>query len=120
MIASRYSDWMELHSTTRGDITIVQVSGRIDAISSPKLEVALNNTISGGPVHLVLDFSEVEYISSAGLRVLLSIRKRLVPINRELHLAGLKPLVRGVFDMTGFSKIFPLYPTVDDACRHFS
>jgi anti-anti-sigma factor len=111
---------MEFRVLTREDIAIIPVSGRIDANSAPDLEHALNNCVNAGSEKLVVDFSGVEYVSSAGLRVLLSVRKRLVPLKGELVLAGLRPFVREVFDMTGFSKIFPLYTTTDEACSHFS
>lgn len=111
---------MEFRALTRGEIAIISVFGRIDANSAPDLEAALNNCADNCSEKLVVDFSGVEYVSSAGLRVLLSVRKRLVPLKGEIVLAGLRPFVREVFDMTGFSKIFPLYKTTDEACGHFS
>jgi anti-anti-sigma factor len=120
MIALRYSDLMELREESREDIAIIYVSGRLDATSAPELEGALNKTVNDGSRKLVVDFSGLEYLSSAGLRVLLSARKRLVPLGGELVLAGVRPFVREVFDMTGFSKIFSLYNTTDDAFGHFS
>lgn len=120
MIALRNSDLMEFRALTREDIAIISVFGRIDATSAPDLEGALDQYVNAGSIKLVVDFSGVEYISSAGLRVLLSVRKRLVPLKGELVLAGLRPFVREVFDMTGFSKIFPLYKTTAEACSHFS
>ena len=120
MIALRYSDLMEFRALNREDIAIISVFGRIDANSAPDLEDALNKCVNAGSGKLVLDLSGVEYVSSAGLRVLLSVRKRLVPLKGELVLAGLRPFVREVFDMTGFSKVFSLYKTTDDACGHFS
>jgi anti-sigma B factor antagonist len=120
MIALRYSDLMEFRVLSREGIAIISFLGRIDANSAPDMEDALNNCVNTGSEKLVVDFSSVEYVSSAGLRVLLSVRKRLVPLKGELVLAGLRPFVREVFDMTGFSKIFPLYQTTDEACSHFS
>jgi anti-sigma B factor antagonist len=120
MIALRYSDFMEFRALTRDDISIISVLGRIDASSAPDLEDALNQCVNAGSGKMVLDFSGVDYVSSAGLRVLLSVRKLLVPLKGELVIAGLRPFVREVFDMTGFSRIFPLYNTTDEACGHFS
>jgi anti-anti-sigma factor len=105
---------MELNGTVSNDRVVLTITGRIDATTCPGLEEVVNRYIREGYTRLILDFSGLEYISSAGLRVLLSTRKQLVPLDGTVILIGLRPFVREVFDMTGFSKIFPIYQTLDE------
>jgi anti-sigma B factor antagonist len=106
---------MDLSGSVTGNRAVITVTGRVDAATCPGLEDAVHRYISQGCTGLVFDFSGLDYISSAGLRVLLSARKQLVPLNGTVVLVGLRPFVREVFDMTGFSKIFPIYQTLEEA-----
>jgi anti-anti-sigma factor len=106
---------MELNGSTNGDRAVITVTGRVDAATCPGFEEAVYRFLSQGCTGLVFDFSGLDYISSAGLRVLLSARKQLIPLNGTIVLVGLRPFVREVFDMTGFSKIFPIYQTLEEA-----
>ncbi len=105
---------MDLKETFAGNRAVVTVTGRIDALSAPRLEEAVRRCVDREVSQLVFDFTGLEYISSAGLRVLLSARKQLLPKGGTVALAGLQPLVREVFDMTGFSKLFPIYTTLEE------
>jgi anti-anti-sigma factor len=105
---------MELMERLSGDQVVLSVTGRVDAATSPDLEEVVNRYIGRGCSRLIFDFSGLEYISSAGLRVLISARKQLVPSGGTIVLVGLRPFVREVFDMTGFSKIFTIYQTLDE------
>jgi len=104
---------MEVTCTPRGDRTIITVTGRLDAATAPGLDDTLNGIIAQGTTALVFDFSGLSYISSAGLRVLLSARKKVQPRNGTVMLCGLQPFVREVFEMTGFTRIFPVVSDVD-------
>ena len=74
--------------------------GRIDTTTAPELEaVSLD-----GVEELVLDLAEIRYISSAGLRVMLSAQKKMA--GKSMKIAHAKPAVKEVFDITGFSDIF--------------
>ena len=99
---------MEVTCSPRGDRTIITVTGRLDAATAPGLDDTLNGIIGQGNTALVFDFSGLAYISSAGLRVLLSARKKVQPLNGTVVLCGLQPFVREVFEMTGFTRIFPV------------
>ena len=83
-----------------GKLTLAPV-GRVDTITSPELEAAI---VLDGVEELVFDLSQVDYISSAGLRVLLSAQKKMA--SRSMKIANAKPAVKEVFDITGFSDIF--------------
>ena len=83
-----------------GKLTLAPV-GRVDTITSPELEAAI---VLDGVEELVFDLSQVDYISSAGLRVLLSAQKKMA--TKSMKIANAKPAVKEVFDITGFSDIF--------------
>jgi len=75
--------------------------GRVDTITSPELEAAIQLE---GVEELVFDLSQVDYISSAGLRVLLASQKKMA--GKSMKIVGTRPAVKEVFDITGFSDIF--------------
>ncbi len=97
---------MIIDKKSEGEKLTLTISGRLDTNSSPKLEAELKQSI-GGVSALIFDFSDVEYISSAGLRVLLAAQKVM---NRQgsMKLTGVKPDVMEVFEITGFSDILTI------------
>ena len=94
---------MEVKQTLEGVKLTVAPVGRIDTLTAPELDSAL---ALDGVEELIFDFSEVTYISSAGLRVLLAALKRLG--GHPVTVAHVSPAVREVFDITGFSALFTL------------
>ena len=98
MIASKQLD---------GTSLTIALEGRIDTLTAPQLETELASCLSGVKT-LVLDFAQVAYISSAGLRVLLSTHKKMLAAGGSLTIANAVPAVREVFDITGFSDILTL------------
>lgn len=85
------------------DQLTVAVEGRIDTLTAPDLEKELT---LGEVKELLFDFSKVEYISSAGLRVLVRAYKQMAAANGTMKLAGVQPIVKEVFDITGFADTF--------------
>lgn len=106
---------MEIRTMESGKAWIVSVSGKLDALSADEYERALKQLIAEGKIHLIVDFSELSYISSAGLRVLLSTAKQLKPQGGKALFANLQEGVRDVFEMTGFSSILSIHPSVEAA-----
>ena len=100
---------MEISEAKSNGIVVVGVKGRIDASNASDLEHTLLALIGGGEWRLVLDFAELDYISSAGLRTLLVAAKRLGA--HQLALAALKDQIREVLDIAGFSSLFQIYPS---------
>jgi len=88
---------------------VVVISGRLDASQSPAAQTFLDQV--NGPV--TLDCRKLEYISSAGLGVLLKTQKRLMAANGGLRLAGVSRHVRDVFQYSGFDKIFEIEPAAE-------
>ena len=106
---------MEIAETRHGDIVILGLTGRLDAGSAGALEQQMLGLIDAGTQRLVVDARDLDYISSAGLRVLLVAAKRLRAVNGTVALAALKDHIKEVFDIAGFSSVFPIHPTPEAA-----
>jgi len=94
---------------------IVSVDGRMDAVSAPEFEKTCNEWIAKNELTLVVDFKDLDYLSSAGLRSLLVIGKKLKAENGSIRLAALKDIIKDVFSISGFDSLFPIYETVEAA-----
>ena len=94
---------------------MVHVAGRMDAVSSPEFEKAMDAWLEKGETVLVVDCSNLEYISSSGLRSVLTIAKKLKARNGKILLVSLTSVVKEVFDISGFSAIIPVYDSLQVA-----
>lgn len=103
---------MEIRLERSAGAVVVAPLGRIDSGSSEELEERLQDLLAGGDKRFVLDFAAVDYISSAGLRVLLLLAGKLRS-GGALVLCGLGESVREVFDLAGFLPLFVVEPTRD-------
>lgn len=106
---------MEITTRTQRDVTIVAFAGNLDSNTSPRAQQALDRILAGGGRKMVLDFTALDYISSAGLRVLLGTAKRLNGAGGALRLFGLNETVREVFEISGFSTILAVLTSEADA-----
>ena len=106
---------MEITTRKQGEASIVALVGRLDSATAPKAQQALEEIVSGGALKLAVDFSKLDYISSAGLRVLLGITKKLKATGGALRTFGLNETVREVFEISGFSTILPVFPSEAEA-----
>ncbi len=86
--------------------TIIEVSGRLDTVTAPELEKTINEDIEGTK-NLVLDIKGVEYISSAGLRVLLAAQKKISKTGL-MKVMNACPEVMEIFEVTGFTEILTI------------
>jgi anti-anti-sigma factor len=91
-----------------GTVTIVTIAGRLDGVTAPQLDDGLAALIAPG-VRMVLDMSALDYVSSAGLRVLLKVAKQVKAAKGRLALAGITPTVTKVFEISGFTTIFDIH-----------
>ena len=96
---------MEIKTKAEGNRLTIEVSGRVDTVTAPELEAGLK---FGDAKSVVIDLKEVPYMSSAGLRLLLTAHKTMLAKNGELQLANVQPSVKEVLDITGFSDILNL------------
>jgi anti-sigma B factor antagonist len=110
---------MDISQSQKDDVTVVALAGRFDAQSAGDAEDTLKAALEADAKKILVDMDEVEYISSAGLRVLLSTAKKLAGVSGKLVLCGLKPYVREVFEVAGFTTIFMILPDVDEGVKAF-
>ena len=90
-----------------GNELTIELKGRLDTTTSPELDKAIKNeNITESLV--ILDFKELEYISSAGLRVLLATKKSLDAEGKSLEIRNINEVVKEVFNVTGFSNILTI------------
>ena len=96
---------MEIIKTIEGGRLTLKVEGRLDTNTSPELEAELKLE---GVTEIVFDFSGLDYISSAGLRVLMTAQKAMMACGGQMTIANPNATVKGVFDITGCSDIFTI------------
>lgn len=106
---------LEIAESERDGVLILAPRGRIDAFSAKVLEDALRKAVEGGHRHLVVNLQDTEYISSGGLRVFLVTLKGMRKDEGSLRLCCLAPGVHKIFKLAGFTTIFSIYPTEQDA-----
>lgn len=111
---------MEISSSQYKHCDVVKVSGRLDSFTAPKLSEELGKINDQSRFKIILDFTNLEFISSAGLRVLIAGLKNCKRYNRgELVVAGLTPTIHSVFELAGFHRIFKIFPDVLSAVGSF-
>ncbi len=93
---------------SRGDVIKITLRGRMDAVSSPDFDRALDELMTQGQRQFLLDLANLEYISSAGLQSLLAAAKRLEQIEGVITLSNLNGAVLEVFQISGFDTLFPI------------
>ena len=97
---------MNINIEKANGATVIHIEGRLDTTSAPELEKAINNE-GDALTSLVLDFKGVDYISSAGLRVLLNAQKKM-NIQGQMELNNVSESVMDIFEMTGFADILEI------------
>ena len=95
---------MEIKVLDEGTPTVIALVGRLDTNTSPQLEEFAGTLFDGGKLNIVVDMGSCDFVSSAGLRVIVAMQKRVVN-DGSLVFRGVQPEVMDVFEMTGFAKI---------------
>ncbi len=104
---------MEIKSHARGNVTVIAITGKLDSNTSPAAQQEVMPKLDSGGV--VIDASGLEYVSSAGLRLLLLAAKKLAMRNRRAVLTGVSSEISDVMKMTGFDHMFECHPTLEAA-----
>jgi anti-sigma B factor antagonist len=94
---------------------VISLSGRIDSTAAVEFEEKLIEIIDKGKNTMIIDFLRIQFISSAGLRVLLLAAKKVKPYGGKIVLCDMSKDVREVFDISGFSSIFDIQDNVTSA-----
>jgi len=99
------------------DKVVLRLDGRLDAATSSNLEKKLSSLLKEGHIHLLLDFSKVDYLSSAGLRLLLSMMKRVAKEKGSFILFSIGEDVMEIIKLAGFEKILKITSSEQQALQ---
>lgn len=91
-----------------GDVTLFALSGQLDSRTAPELEREIAKSLGKDGRSVLFDLTELEFVASAGLRIVIMVGKRLTSDGGVIALCGLNPSVREVFEIAGFAKLFPI------------
>jgi len=100
-------------------ICILELLGRLDSNTSPEFERKIFEVIDDGTKSVIVNFASLDYISSAGLRVLLKASKELKRSDGKVVLCAMKDYIKEVFEIAGFVSIFPITSSVVEAVKEF-
>lgn len=111
---------MEINTREFKHCELIEIKGRLDSSSAPQLNDKFNEIMEKGTYKLVLDLSELEFVSSAGLRVLVNTQKTCKRYNRgEVVLANVPSNIYSSLDLVGFTALFKIYDDVLTAVGNF-
>jgi anti-anti-sigma factor len=106
---------MQVNWKKKGTVLLIELKGRMDTTMPREFETRLLDLIKNGEIHLVFDFSQVEYITTNGLRLLLRAFKEVTSVNGRMVFHSLNGRVRRVFEIAGLTMIFRIYETREEA-----
>ena len=106
---------MEITEKKQNGVSILSLVGRLDPNTSPQFKEKIFEVIDGGTNNVVLDLEGVDYLSSAGLRVLLEAKKAVAKAGGEIVLCAVRDYIKEVFDVTGFDALFPVAMNAEEA-----
>jgi anti-anti-sigma factor len=113
--ASAQEQILDIKGEVTQGVAVYRITGKIDGLTSPDLEAALSSAIKEGAARVILDMRAVTYVSSAGLRGLLSTAKRAKAAQGGLAVFGLQPAVNEVFEISGFQSVLAVAPDESEA-----
>lgn len=98
--------------------SVLKVEGRVDATNFMEMETEVIRLFDEGKTSIIIDCSGLVYISSSGLRVFLIAQKKAMAKNGKLFLCCMQPLIKEIFDISGFTTIFRIYGTLEETLSH--
>lgn len=111
---------VELSTEKKEEVLILRVGGRLDAVSSPQLEKQVMESINeGNHLKVLMNFENVDYLSSAGMRLLLSTTKKLKSKDGKFVICAINDSVMEVIKMAGFDHILNIHPSEDTGLSEF-
>jgi anti-anti-sigma factor len=111
---------MQISVKTTNEVKVLAFEGKLDTQTSPDAQQQLTRLIEEGETKILVNLEKVDYISSAGLLVLLMVAKKLKLLNGEVVLASLKDDIKEIFEIAGFLSIFQTFGTREEAEKSFS
>ncbi|MHC4513458.1 MAG: STAS domain-containing protein [Planctomycetota bacterium] len=111
---------MKIVEQKQSAVVVLKPEGSLDSADSPELEAAVLRTIANGETRVVIDLSQVSYITSRGLRVFLLGAKKMATAGGRLAVCSLQEFARKVFDAVGFQEVVPVFDTAAQAVESLS
>ena len=111
---------MQITDSEKDGVTILSISGRMDATNVSEFDTACHAKLENGVLRMVVDLKDLEYISSAGLRGILSLEKSVRAGKKKVAYCAMQPMVADVFKISGFNSILSIYPSLDEALAALS
>lgn len=106
---------LNIQTSKQGEFSIISVEGEVDVFTAPKLREQLIGLVDRGEYKIVVDLEQVEFLDSTGLGVLVAGLKRVKTQSGLLAIACTKEKILKIFRVTGLTKVFPIYDSVDEA-----
>ncbi len=110
---------MQISVKTANEVKVLAFEGRLDSQTSPDAQQQLTRLIEEGETKILVNLEKLDYISSAGLRVLLVVAKQLKTTDGELRICSLNEVVKEVFDISGFDMILSISASESEALEGF-
>ena len=111
---------MEINHKEENGIVFIAIKGRLDADSSPEAEIIVKDVLDGPANRMLFDLRDLEYLSSAGLRILLSAAKEMRRRNGQIVLCDLNEFVKEIFEVSGFQSLIPITDSVESGIKIIS
>ena len=111
---------MEIQKKTENAVIIIKIDGRLDAATAPVAEGEINQALEGDQNRLLFDLSDLEYLSSGGLRVILGAAKEIRRREGKVALVALKEYVYEIFEVSGFNAMIPIKDTLEEGLSEVS
>lgn len=108
---------MELKFENKDGLTVAYVQGRVDTTNYNEFEKQMSEKIEETDNSIIINCKDMNFISSSGLRVFLMTQKKLMGAKRKLHLTNMQPAIKEIFDISGFSQIFSIFDTEEEAIQ---
>ena len=110
---------MSLNIDAKGKVKVVNLAGKLDVNLSVSIEAELEQLVESGSHFLILELSGIEYLSSSGIRVFISIMRKIKDKNGRLVLACVPDIIKKILKTVELEDLFEVYDTVDDAVASF-
>jgi len=101
-----------------GNFSVLKIKGRVDTIHSTALENEVNKLFDSGEKNVIFNCGQMDYISSSGLRVFLVAQKKVISMKGKLHLCNMQPAIQEIFRISGFSTLFRIFDTQEEALEN--
>ncbi|HEX2619446.1 MAG TPA: STAS domain-containing protein [Phototrophicaceae bacterium] len=110
---------VDIAVSEHNQVTLMEVSGRVDSMNANQLGTALSDEIDSGKLRIVLDLAQVDFMSSAGLRELVNALKKVKKATGDMRLAQPSARVREVLEMAGLDTIFLIFDSQQEAVSSY-